>query len=109
MTAEPVTLINVFTVPAAESAAFLDRWRANAAVMAACPGFRRATMHEALRDEAEFRFVNVAQWDDAASLRDAQATPAFRESVQRLMADPDLHVVARPAVYRAAEDVTPTP
>lgn len=101
------TLINVFTVPVGESERFLSRWRDNAAVMARCPGFRGAEMHEAVHDDAELRFVNVARWDSERALRDAQADPEFRDSVRRMADDPELHVTARPAVYRVAARIAP--
>lgn len=41
---EPVTLINAFTVPPAESDRFLRRWQDNARIMATAPGFIRARL-----------------------------------------------------------------
>jgi hypothetical protein len=39
------------------------------------------------------------------SEREAQASPEFRAAVQRLVADPGLHVTARPAIYDVVVDV----
>lgn len=104
---EPVTLINVFTVPGDEAPTFLARWRDNAAVMAGCAGFRSADMHQAIDADAELQFVNVATWDSEGELRAAMSDATFRAAVGRLMSDPDLHVTARPAIYRVAEHVAP--
>ena len=103
---QAITLINVFTVPVEESERFLARWRANAAVMARCPGFRDAEMHQAVHDDAELRFVNVAHWDSEPALRDAQADREFQDSLRVMANDPELHVTARPAVYRVAARLT---
>jgi heme-degrading monooxygenase HmoA len=104
---EPVTLINAFTVPPEESERFLDRWKDNARIMAGQPGFVRARMYRSLRDDAELRFVNVAEWDSGKALEAATANPVFRDSVRRLLDDPDLHVTPRPVVYQVAVDVRP--
>jgi heme-degrading monooxygenase HmoA len=104
---EPVTLINAFTVPSAESDRFLLRWRDNARIMAAQPGFVSARMYRALDDGVELRFVNVAEWDSGKALDRARANPEWRASVRRLIEDPELHVTARPAVYQVEIDVRP--
>src|SRR5262245_8465745 len=87
---EPVTLINAFTVPLEESERFLERWKDNARVMARQPGFLRARMHRALADDAELRFVNVAEWDSGEALARALAIPEFHAYARRLLDDPDL-------------------
>jgi heme-degrading monooxygenase HmoA len=101
----PVILINAFTVSVEESERFLERWRDNARVMSGRPGFRQARMHRARHDDAELRFVNVAEWDSEDAWREAVASPEFQASVQRLLADPELHVTARPAIYDVVVDV----
>jgi len=104
---EPVTLINAFSVPLEESDRFLERWKDNARVMAAQPGFIRARMHRSLVGDAELSFVNVAEWSSGHALAQAQSNPNFRASVQRMIDDPDLHVTPRPSVYEVAVDVHP--
>jgi len=104
---EPVTLINAFTVPVDESERFLRRWKDSARTMAGQPGFIRARMHRAMADDAEPRFVNVAEWASAHEFDAAQANPEFRASVQRMLDDPELHVTARPALYLVAVDLHP--
>jgi heme-degrading monooxygenase HmoA len=104
---EPVTLINAFTVPLEESERFLGHWKDAARVMSGQPGFIRARMHRALADDAELRFVNVAEWASGGEFEAAQADPAFRGGVRRMLDDPDLHVTARPALYQVAIDLQP--
>ena len=104
---EPVTLINAFTVPPEESERFLLRWKDNARIMSGQPGFDRARMYRSLVDDVELRFVNVAEWDSKQALDEARANPEFLASVQRILSDPDLHVIPRPAEYRVALDIRP--
>jgi heme-degrading monooxygenase HmoA len=104
---EPVTLINAFTVPPEESERFLERWRDSARVMAGQPGFIRARLHRSLVDDAQLRFVNVADWGSGKALALAQADPEWLATVQRMLDDPDLHIIPRPAVYRVAIEVHP--
>jgi heme-degrading monooxygenase HmoA len=107
LVSEPVTLINAWTVPPDESERFLRRWQDNARIMAAQPGFIRARMYRSLADNAELRFINVAEWGSGKALDQARADPWWRASVQRLLDDPDLHVTPRPVVYQMAADVRP--
>lgn len=104
---ESVTLINAWTVPPEESGRFLDRWKDNARIMASQPGFIRARMYCSLSDEAELRFINVAEWASGTALDKARANPQWRASAQREVSDPDLHITPRPAVYQVAIDVHP--
>ena len=75
--------------------------------MAGQPGFVRARMYRALADNAELRFVNVAEWKSEKALAKARASPEFQASVQRLANDPELHVTPRPAIYQVAVEVHP--
>jgi len=92
---QPVTLINAFTVPLHESDRFLRRWKDNAGIMAGQPGFILARMYKSLED-AELRFINVAEWSSGKALAKARSNPEFLASVRRLMDDPKLHVTPRP-------------
>lgn len=104
---EPVTLINAFTVPERESARFLQRWKDNTRVIIDQPGFVRARLYRCLAEDAEPRFVNVAEWQSLSALSRATATPAFHASTRRLLEDPELHVTARPAIYQVALELQP--
>jgi heme-degrading monooxygenase HmoA len=107
LVAEPVTVINAWTVPVEESGRFLDRWKDSARIMASQPGFIRARMYCSLSDQAELRFINVAEWDSGTALDKARADPRWRASVEREVSDPGLHIIPRPAVYQVAVDVHP--
>ena len=99
MSDEGVTLINVFTVPAGEEHRFVERWKANAAVMREAPGLIDYALHRSLDTSTTFRFVNVAHWRSRKELEEAQGGPRFRQAVADLMNDPALHVSAHPATY----------
>jgi len=62
-------------------------------------------MHQSLTNDAELRFVNVAEWDSGNAL--AQANPEWRASVQRTLHDPTLRITSRPSIYQVAVDVRP--
>ncbi len=84
LVAEPVTLVNLFAVPA-ETEQFLDPWRNSAGIMAAQPGFVRAHLYQALDDAVEMLFVNVAHWDSGTAFDQARANPEFRAEGQRVL------------------------
>jgi heme-degrading monooxygenase HmoA len=69
----------------------------------------RARMHRALTEDAQPRFVNVAQWESRQALDAASATPEFRASTQRMRDDPGLHINSHPTVYELAVEVAPQP
>jgi hypothetical protein len=60
-----------------------------------------------LVNDAELRFVNIAEWDSGKALAQARANPEWRASVQQLLDDPELHTTPRPGVYQIAVDVQP--
>ncbi len=104
---EPVTLINAFTVPLEESERFVERWKDNMRAVAGEPGLIRARLFRSLINDAELRFVNVAEWDSGKALAHAHANPEWQATVQRLLTDPNLHVIPRPSVYQAVVDFHP--
>ena len=67
----------------------------------------RARMHQALTEDAEIRFINVAERERGEALAQARANPEWRSAAQRLLDDPELHVIPRPAVYQVALGVRP--
>ncbi|MER6578421.1 antibiotic biosynthesis monooxygenase family protein [Nonomuraea sp. NPDC001023] len=105
---EPITMINAFTVPVAESETFLPLWRENAEIMARQPGFVGARLHRSMIDDAELRFVNVAHWESGRQLEEALGRPEWQESAQRLLNDPGLHITARPSIYEVVVDLQPS-
>ncbi|WP_028924132.1 antibiotic biosynthesis monooxygenase family protein [Pseudonocardia acaciae] len=102
---EEITLINVFTVPVAESERFLQMWRRRAAIMAAQPGFVEATMYQAVHDDAELRFINVARWASEEAFDDAIASTDLPEAARRLLTEQG--ITSRPAVYRPTAHLRP--
>lgn len=107
LVSEPVTLINAFSVPPAESEQFLRRWKDNAQIMARQPGFNGARLHRSLVDDTQFQFINVAQWDSGRALDQALANPEWRANVQTFLNDPNLHFTSVPVVYQVTIDVHP--
>jgi len=98
----PITVINVFEVPAGQAGEFIALWRARAEIMAAAPGFRGTRLHRALSPQARFQLVNVAHWDSQADLEAAQGSRAFQDRIRALREDPELRFSAYPAVYEIA-------
>ncbi len=107
MSDAPVTLINVFEVPAEDVDAFIERWQVRANIMSAQPGFRDSRLHRALSSESRFQIVNIAHWDSRADLVAAQSAPAFVASLKELSADPTARFTANPAAYEVVLDVDP--
>jgi hypothetical protein len=62
-TGSPVTLINVFDVPAEHVEAFIAAWRERAALMSTKPGFLDTRLHRALSPQTRFQLVNIAHWE----------------------------------------------
>jgi heme-degrading monooxygenase HmoA len=102
----PITVINVFEVPADQVREFIAQWRARAEIMAAAPGFRDTRLHRAFSPQARFQLVNVAHWDSQADLDAAQGSGAFQDRIRALREDPQLRFSAYPAVYEIAAILT---
>ena len=106
----PVTLINVFEVPAGHLDEFINGWRERAALMSTKPGFLDTRLHRALSPQSRFQLVNVAHWESREALQAAQADPGFQERIIAATTDPRAPVSANPAVYEVAvEFPSPTP
>jgi heme-degrading monooxygenase HmoA len=101
----PVTLINVFEVPAGQVEEFIAQWRVRAEVMAAAPGFRDARLHRAVSSQARFQLVNVAHWDSQADLDAAVGSGAFQDRIHALRQDPETRFSADPAVYEVVAEL----
>lgn len=69
--AEPLVLINLFSMPADMVDRFVDNWEANISRASGAPGFRGTRLHRAIDLDAEFPIVNIARWD---SVEEWQAT-----------------------------------
>ena len=93
----PVTLINVFEVPQGRDDEFLAGWQRTAAFMRQQPGFRSTRLHVTLSEQAQFRYVNVAEWESPAAFQRAVGQDAFR-AVAGAIAFAEAH----PSLYRVA-------
>jgi heme oxygenase (mycobilin-producing) len=78
MAPQPVILINAFEVPEGQDEAFIEGWERSRAFLSKQPGYLSTRLHRALVPDAEFRFVNIAQWESVDSFRAATAQPEFQ-------------------------------
>ena len=74
-TTQTVTLINAFEVPPESDEPFIAGWERARDFLATKEGFSATALHRALRPDAEFRFVNVAQVDSPQAWQRAIADP----------------------------------
>jgi len=93
----PVVLVNLFTLDAADEAAFLDAWAADAASMKAQPGFISAQLHRALGSSPAY--LNNAVWETLDAFRAAFGDPGFQA---KLAEYPESVVIAPPLFQRIA-------
>jgi heme-degrading monooxygenase HmoA len=93
-----VTLINVFEVPAGRDEEFVAGWQRTADYMREQPGFLSTRLHVSLDENAQFRYVNLAEWVDPRAFQSAVGQDGFRE-VARQIAFAEAH----PSLYRVAE------
>ncbi len=73
--AEPVVLVNVFTLDAADESAFLTAWKNDADFMKRQPGFIAVQLHRAIGDSPTY--LNYAVWESTAAFRAAFTHPEF--------------------------------
>lgn len=92
--AEPVVLINVFTVGQHDVDRLLAAWEADALWMKAQPGFISTQLHQALGPSP--MFLNHAVWESTAHFKRAFSHPEFGA---RLSAYPD-SAVASPHLFQ---------
>ena len=96
----PVVLINLFEVPPGADGGFIAGWERARDFLAAQDGYRSTALHRSLGGEAEFRFVNVAEWASPAAFRAATGDPEFPGR--------DLPFPGHPGLYQVvAEDPPP--
>ncbi|MEN2475715.1 antibiotic biosynthesis monooxygenase family protein [Burkholderia sp. GS2Y] len=87
--AEPVVLVNVFTLAPADEADFLATWKNDAEFMKRQPGFISTQLHRALGDSPTY--LNYAIWESTETFRAAFTHPEF---VAKLSAYPSSAVVS---------------
>jgi Antibiotic biosynthesis monooxygenase len=92
-TAAGVVLINAFEVPADADEPFVAGWEQARDFLASRGGFTRTALHRAIRADADFRFVNVADVDSADVWREAIGHPAFPGAKMPFTAHPGLYEI----------------
>ena len=96
--AEPVTLINVFEVPAGKETEAVKFWENAASFMKKQPGYISTALHQSVQTDAKFHLINIAKWESidayktASSARKAQAGSKPPEG---LIPSPALYTVIR--------------
>jgi heme oxygenase (mycobilin-producing) len=76
-----VTLMNRFQVEPGRDDEFLALWTRTSQYFRRQPGFLSLRLHRAVSTEAEYRWVNVANWDSEEHFRAAHTTDEFRAAV----------------------------
>lgn len=94
----PVTLINVFSVPAAKEAEFVQWWNDVKGHITNLEGFISGKFHKSIKTESRFNFINVAIWEN-----EEVYWKAYEQSVTPMKAKlAQLGVEMTPALYRVA-------
>jgi heme-degrading monooxygenase HmoA len=91
--AEPVVLVNLFTVAAADIDALMAAWESDANWMKRQPGFLSTQLHRAIG--GSLMFMNYALWESVDHFRAAFTHPDF---VSALAAYPS-SAVAQPHLF----------
>jgi heme oxygenase (mycobilin-producing) len=89
----PVVLINLFEVPAGADEGFIAAWERARDFLQAQDGYRSTELHQSLGPDAEFRFVNVAEWASPAAFQAATGQPDFPGRAMPFPAHPGLYQV----------------
>ncbi|PRY38668.1 antibiotic biosynthesis monooxygenase family protein [Umezawaea tangerina] len=101
--AEPLVLINLFSMPKEVVDRFIDGWENSTAAAKDAKGFRGTRLHRSLDPDAEFPVVNIARWDSVEE---------WQEAVGRYFSAPAKGdrgpVSAKPGLYTVVH-VTPDP
>jgi heme-degrading monooxygenase HmoA len=103
---EPVTVINLITMPAAAADAFVEAWPANSAALRNAPGFRGTRLLRALSPDDPYQVVNVAQWDSVEQWRVALSAVQPDEERRRLA---EAAGIKRQHFFYQVVSVTPDP
>lgn len=86
-------LINPFEVPVEADERFVAGWERAREFLASRGAFATTTLHRALRQDVDFRFVNVARVESVDTWRAAIADPAFPGGELPFPAHPALYEV----------------
>jgi len=92
---QPIVLINPFTVPVDKLEQTLAMWEAARDFLKQQPGYISTELHQSLAVDAQYRLINVAQW---------QSAQAFKAATKKMWAEASLPridgVKPHPALYR---------
>jgi heme-degrading monooxygenase HmoA len=102
----PVTLINVFEVPASRVDAFIANWRNRAVLLTSKPGLLDSRLHRALSDQARFQLINVAHWESHDAFHMATEDTEFQQRTAAAASDSERLVSASPAHYELALELS---
>lgn len=95
-----VTLVNCFEIPAGQEEEFFALWKQVNTYMRNKKGYLGHKLHRSLAPDAQYRFVNVAQW---ASAEDFNA--AHDEGFRALVSQPDWAAFRTfPALYEVVHE-----
>ena len=72
-----VVLINAFEVPVEADDGFITGWERARTFLAGREAFTKTALHRAIRDDVDFRFVNVAEIESPDAFRDAVMDAEF--------------------------------
>ncbi len=95
----PVTLINVFEVPAEHIDEFIAQWRERAAPMSTKPGFLDSRLHRALSSQTRFQLVNVAHWESREAMEAGTADTEFQKRISAATRNPQVPISGNPGLY----------
>ena len=97
--AENVVLINVFEVQPGTEEEAVRYWEAARDFLSRQPGYVSTRLHRALRPDARFQLVNVAEWASAEALQAATA-----RMQRELAAAPPPGLRVTPGLYRVVRE-----
>ncbi|HEX8132726.1 MAG TPA: antibiotic biosynthesis monooxygenase family protein, partial [Actinomycetes bacterium] len=90
-----IVLINLFEVPPGADERFVAGWEQARDFLKGQDGFLSTELHRSLAADADFRFVNVAQWGSPAAFQAAVSQPAFPGRELPFASHPALYQVVR--------------
>jgi heme-degrading monooxygenase HmoA len=90
-----MVLINAFEVPPGADEEFLHTWERARDFLRTRPGYVSTALHQSITPQADFRFINVAQWASAAEFRAATGQLGAQGVSVPYRAHPSLYEVVR--------------
>ena len=104
----PVTLINVFEVPAEHVDDFIAQWRERAALMSTKPGFLDSRLHRALSSQTRFQLINVAHWESREAMEAGTADTEFQKRISAATSNPQVPISGNPGLYQVVVEFKAT-